>query len=713
MMDNDKWVWADDEASSPLSVPLPDDKPAPIIDWNDSKPELPSPVESAAQSAANPEETPAVPETAAPVQIPSIPSVKAAPTAPVNIPPVPLVKAARAPAPAAQAPQPNANRKIQPSVLRAIVLHLESRIEEAIQEIQIGLRDGEPPVDLYPAMGALQLELERYDEAAASYREVLKHDPENEVHKQHLAVCIEKSNEAKKAPKPSPGVIKAVALHAEGKLEEAIKELQRGMKGVAQPPLDMYATLGHLQFELGRFDAAAEAYREVLKREPLHNTCHYNLAVCLEKTGRHKDALGSFLKAREIDPQRVEIGIGTGVSLLYLKRFPEALAAFEACLTTHPEDGAALFGRAFALHSAARHAEAEAAYLEALKRAPEQRETLVNLIGLSAAQGKDAATREYCGKLLALEPDSKVALEALVTLDLAQGNFATAYAQAERLTRLAPDSFEAWFNFGVACQGGKRLEHGVAAFAKAARIRPKSFEALQSLGQAMQGRGDFAGAKSAYESALKISPNHPAVLWNLVVVAEKNGNTSEAERLCELLASKAPKSEAALFRLGALRYERGDYSGSVEAFRGCLKARPDWPAAQLNFGLALWKAGNRNEARQMLESLEAAPYAADARHFLATVAAEREDYQGALGYYKGLAEGGERSAELFYNTGLILQNLGSPEEAAKQYHEAIAVKPDLAEAIQALAQMSKAPDALDEPRKNGRPKLAPQLLKAR
>ena len=102
------------------------------------------------------------------------------------------MKAAPAPAPAVPASQPNANRKIPPSVVRAIVLHLESRIEEAIQEIQIGLRDGEPPQDLLSAMGALQLELERYDEAAASYREVLKHDPENEAHKQHLALCIEK-----------------------------------------------------------------------------------------------------------------------------------------------------------------------------------------------------------------------------------------------------------------------------------------------------------------------------------------------------------------------------------------------------------------------------------------------------------------------------------------------------------------------------------------
>ena len=707
MMDNDKWVWGDAEESSPIIVPLLDAKLTPIVESPALEAEPPSPASSQEQSGpehpgAKPEERPvaaaeATTEAAAPpAETPAIPPEHATP-----------------PAPAVEAPQ--RNRKIPPSVMRAIVLHLEGRIEDAIKEIHIGLRDGEPPADLYTAMGALQLELERYEDAAASYAEVLKGDPQNDSAKQHHALCLERAAEAKKPPKPSPSLIKATALHAEGKLEEAIKELQRAMKS-GEPPLDVCAALGHLQFEAGRFDAAAEAYREVLKREPLHRTGHYNLAVCLEKTGRHKEALGSFRKALEIDPQRLETGIGEGVSLLHLKRFAEAVTAFETCLKTHPEDFTALFGRAFALHNAARHADAEAAYLQALERGPDQREILLNLIALgferSQEQSKNSATREHCEKLLALEPESKVALEALMELDLAQGNFEAACALGERLTRLAPDSFEAWLNFGVACQGAKRSEHVVAAFAKAARIRPKSFEALSSLGQAMQGRGDLAGAKSAYESALKISPNHPAVLWNLAVVAEKSGSAGEAERLYEALASKSPKSEAALFRVGGLRLERGDYAGSAEAFRSCLAARPDWPAAQFNLGMALWKSGNRDEARQKLESLTA-PYVKDAQHFLAAMSAEREDYHGALGYYQKLAEAGERSAELFYNTGLILQNLGRPEEAAKQYREAIAVKPDLAEAIQALAQIVKAPDAVEEPRKNPRPRLAPQLLKAR
>jgi len=39
------------------------------------------------------------------------------------------------------------------------------------------------------------------------------------------------------------------------------------------------------------FEPAADAYRQVLQLEPQHKTCHYNLAVCLEKTGRYKEAL--------------------------------------------------------------------------------------------------------------------------------------------------------------------------------------------------------------------------------------------------------------------------------------------------------------------------------------------------------------------------------------------------------------------------------------
>jgi tetratricopeptide (TPR) repeat protein len=685
MMDsNDKWVWADEADSSPQAVPLLDQKLTPIVEWPTLEPDPPIPAVIAEPSDSKVEEVP-----------------------------VPAPASTPEPLPAPETPRATGRRDVSPTVVKATFLHLEGQIEQAIQEIQGGLRNGEPEAELYAALAALQMDLERFEEAAGSCREVLQREPDNQTCKNNLALCLEKLNAPKKPPKPSPSLVKAIVLHMEGKIEEAIKELQRGVKA-GEKTADVYAGLGHLQFEAGRFDAAADAYREVLERAPLHKTCHYNLAVCLEKIGRYKEALASFEKAFEINSQRVEMGLGVGVSLLHLRRFAEAETAFDTCLKTHPNDETARFGKAFALQGQGRQAEAETVYAEALKRNPAQEEALLNLIALTVEQKKDAATREYCEKLLILRPESKIALETLMALHLAGGDYEAACAAGEQLTRIAPDAFEAWFNFGIACRGAKRGEPAVAAFSKATRIRPKSFEAHSSLGAALQEQGDLAKAKAAYEAALKISPDHPAVLWNLVLTAEQSGNASEAERLCATLASKSTQSDVVLFQLGSLRFQRGDYSGSSEAFRNCLQKRPDWPAAQLNLGLALWKSGNRDEARQKLEGVNGS-YGSEALHSLAMIAAEREDYQQALGYYEKLAGTGERTPELFYNTGLILQNLGRPEEAAQQYRAALTVKPDLAEATQALAQVSKAPAKVEEIRKSVRKEssLGPRLLKSR
>lgn len=672
----DKWVWGDEpEVTSPGASSL-ERTVAPSIEWFEPAREPATDADSAARPPA---------------------AASAPPNGAVSEPP----SAAN-------------GRHVPSSVVKATVLHLDGQVEAAIEELRSGLEEGEPRLEIYAAMGALQMELERFEDAAASYREVLKRNSGNETASVNLAACEARLKELKKPPKPPQCLVKAIVLHMEGKIEEAVKELQRGVKA-GDKTADVYAALGHLQFETGRFDSAAESYAQVVEREPLHRTCHYNLAVCLEKMGRHKDALASFEKAYEINSTRVEFGIGMGVALLHLRRYPEAAGVFERCLISHPGDGAALFGKAFALQCQGKAAEAEAAYTEALKQEPSHEEALANLIALTAGSASaETAARQYCARLLELRPESKLALEALLSAELAKGDYEAACAVGERLTRAAADSFEAWFNFGVACQGATRFEHAVAAFSKAARIRPKSFEAQSSLGAALQQRGDLAGAKSAFEAALKISPEDPAALWGLARLAEQSGNGREAERLYATFAAKAPKPEAALFRLGALRFERGDFPGSVEAYRACLKGRKDSPAAQLNLGLALWKAEEFEEARQQLESVNGS-FAGEALRALALMSAEREDYPRALTCLKKLIEAGERTPEVYYNLGLVLQNLGRPEEAAQHYRDALAAQPDMAEAIQALAQVTKGPARVEEIRKSVRkePALAPRLLKSR
>jgi tetratricopeptide (TPR) repeat protein len=629
MMDpDDKWVWADDEDLSPSSLPLLDRKVEPIVEWLEVQPE------------ATPLAVLEKPEEVQPQKVGT----------------------------------DEPRREIPPSIVKATMLHLEGQLEQAIEELQAGLRAGEPAAKVYAAMGKLQLEMERFEDAAASYREALLREPESESCQHNLALCAAKLEELNRPPE---ALVKAIELHSAGKIEEAIRVLRIGLEQGAD-------------LQPGR--GAAEV--------------HYYLAVCLEKTRDYDGALSSFEKAFEAGPKQIDFGIGVGVCLLQLRRFADAIRAFEACLQIDPADETALFGSAYALENDGRIEEAKAAYTAVLERNPAHEEALHNLIGIT---GEPA----YCVNLLALQPDSKAALRALIEAELAAGHFEAAYSAGERLTAVEPESFEAWFNFGIACHGAKRVEQALAAFSEAARINPESFEAFSRLGALLQEQGDLSGAKSAYESALKISPDEPAVLWRLVSIGEQSGAFREAERWCAALAAKAPKSEAVLFQLGTLRYQRGDYAASVDSFRSCIEQRPEWPAAQFNLGLALWKSGDRNEALVKLESLNGS-YGPQALYSLALIAAEHEDYQRALEYYNKLTETGERSPELFYNTGLILQNLGRPEDAAQQYREALAVQPDLEEAVEALAQVSKGPK-VEEIRRSVRKESipGPRLIKSR
>src|SRR2546426_11378773 len=101
MMDNDKWVWSDEDDSGRLAVPTLDRKVAPILDWVDAKPELPAAVDR-------------------PQAAPVAPTLETPP-----LPPPPAKAAGHRPGP---------RKGIPPSVVQAIVWHLEGRLDEAIEE---------------------------------------------------------------------------------------------------------------------------------------------------------------------------------------------------------------------------------------------------------------------------------------------------------------------------------------------------------------------------------------------------------------------------------------------------------------------------------------------------------------------------------------------------------------------------------------------------
>ena len=181
-----------------------------------------------------------------------------------------------------------------------------------------------------------------------------------------------------------------------------------------------------------------------------------------------------------------------------------------------------------------------------------------------------------------------------------------------------------------------------------------------NLGVIHQEAGDLAQARAAYEKALEISPDLFEVLHNLAAVLDKQGSKEEAERIYTRILAKNPDLEDVWFRLGYLRLERGDSSrrrGSLPL--ACVAKRPDWIEAQLNLGICCWNMGDQDGASKAFEAVLAVnPDSLDALRGLAALAVEHNNLDQALEHQARLIEKGERSPELFYNTGLLLQKSG-------------------------------------------------------
>src|SRR5579863_4451049 len=191
--------------------------------------------------------------------------------------------------------------------------------------------------------------------------------------------------------KPAPAVAeqsfgRAVALHLEGKGQEALAEFERVLEtGDKQP--EAYAAIGYLRYERKEFEEAAAAYRKLVEFQPEHAAGWFNLAASLQALGKWEEAAGTFEKALAADPNRYEAHLGLGSCRLHLGGARPALEAYERCLRLvpnieFPRLEPILFGKAVALQLLKKLPEAAELYQRILEGNPNAEDAHANLIAV-------------------------------------------------------------------------------------------------------------------------------------------------------------------------------------------------------------------------------------------------------------------------------------------------------------------------------------------
>ncbi len=256
----------------------------------------------------------------------------------------------------------------------------------------------------------------------------------------------------------------AVALHQQGRLDEAEKLYARALK-LQRDNFDALHLLGVLNHQRGKANEAHRLIAAALKVDPGSPDALSNLGMVLNTLKRGPEALAALDKALAIAPDHADALNNRGNVLLDLKRPEEAIKAFDAVLAAAPSHRQARINRGNALTELGRVDAALADYEAALVAAPNHPLAHYN--------------RGNALRLLGREPEAVVAYEHALTA--------------------APEHVSAWLNRGHALAALNRHRDAITSYDRVLTLQADHADAHFNAAMSLLTVGDYARGFQEYE----------------------------------------------------------------------------------------------------------------------------------------------------------------------------------------------------------------------
>ena len=351
----------------------------------------------------------------------------------------------------------------------------------------------------------------------------------------------------------------------------------------------------------------------------------------LMSAGRTEQAIETFQKARDLDPNNVRVAEALARALAVAGRGEEAIAGIEAFLVDFPDNSLAKAALADVRGGRA----VEGAVSTPLSGAAEA------LAGIGAAIGQEGATElafVYLRLSLYLEPHTAGGLAALSLGSLldSSGQGDAAIATFEGISPEAPFRALGALRAAVALDRMDRTEEAEKAFQEAIRRDPEDVQSYISYANMLRGRDRFAEAADMYSKAmerigeptaadwslfyfrgiayertkvwdkaeadfhkaLELQPDQPLVLNYLGYSWIDMGlNLDEGMAMIRKAVEARPNDGYIVDSLGWAHYRLGEYEEAVEELERAITLRPDDPVINDHLGDAYWQTGRRLEAQ--------------------------------------------------------------------------------------------------------------------
>ncbi|MBD2182846.1 tetratricopeptide repeat protein [Planktothrix sp. FACHB-1355] len=341
----------------------------------------------------------------------------------------------------------------------------------------------------------------------------------------------------------------------------------------------------------------ANRMQSQLHSEAAQNFC--NIGNQLKSQQKLNEAIESYQKALEIQPNYAQVHYELGEVYLLQRKFAEAIASCKLALKLQPDEAPTYKILGNALQAQGKIEEALRAYNKALEINPEFAEAYVNKATMLSKLGQSEEAIAYYQKAIDLKPD----------LAAAYWNLANVFMQLGR------------------------ADEAVPCWQKALKLKPEllSAETLNDLGTAVGKQGKWEEAIGYYKRAVALKPNYPLAHFNLGTALKQQGQIEEAIVHLQSTIDLKPDYAEAYNQLGNAFLEQEKFSQALLQYRKVLQLVPDSARAYFNIGSALAQQDNFEQAIvQFQKAIELQPDLAEAYYNIGMSVQRQSQQQGRL-----------------------------------------------------------------------------------
>ncbi len=387
----------------------------------------------------------------------------------------------------------------------------EGLIVEALARFEQALAAAPENPEVMEAVGRALLNLDRIEEAEASFLAALELDPEWVAPRMGLAMVALRRDEPFKI----------------------VHHLERAIEADPEYP-DAYVELGRYYGFMGEPALAKATFERWTRRHPEDADMLINAGLTAFDAADYAQAYAFFDKAVEVSSNEEQ------------------------------KSGARTF-RANALDMLGRYAEAVAAYEEVIAEAPDWWEAHANLGICHARNGHSAEAEATFRRGLEDCPGSPEIRDELAAHLLNENkNLKEALALAEEAVALGQDEIRHLYTLGEVRLALGDEEGSAKAYRTILELDPEDPNAHLEIGLYHERRGEIGEAEEHFVEALKQDPGNPRTLYSYASLYYATDDLDTAEELLARAVAIDAGYSPALSALASIRARRGDYTASLD-----------------------------------------------------------------------------------------------------------------------------------------------------